>query len=173
MGNRVVSQAIPKVDYKALVTGKAVYTDDLAAKDSLVVKVLRSPHAHALIQDINLTRAELVPDIECILTYKDCPDKRFTMAGQTYPEPSPYDRLILDQRVRFVGDAVAIVAGRTKEAVNKALKLIKVKYEVLEPVLDFHKAKDNPILVHPEENWKSLCPVGADNKRNLCAHDSC
>ena len=53
MGNRVVSQAIPKVDYKALVTGKAVYTDDLAAKDSLVVKVLRSPHAHALIQDIN------------------------------------------------------------------------------------------------------------------------
>ena len=173
MGNRVVSQAIPKVDYKALVTGKAVYTDDLAAKDSLVVKVLRSPHAHALIQDINLTRAELVPDIECILTYKDCPDKRFTMAGQTYPEPSPYDRLILDQRVRFVGDAVAIVAGRTKEAVNKALKLIKVKYEVLEPVLDFHKAKDNPILVHPEENWKSLCPVGADNKRNLCSHDSC
>ena len=126
-----------------------------------------------MIQDINLTRAELVPDIECILTYKDCPDKRFTMAGQTYPEPSPYDRLILDQRVRFVGDAVAIVAGRTKEAVNKALKLIKVKYEVLEPVLDFHKAKDNPILVHPEENWKSLCPVGADNKRNLCAHDSC
>ena len=64
MGNRVVSQAIPKVDYKALVTGKAVYTDDLAAKDSLVVKVLRSPHAHALIQDINLTRAELVPDID-------------------------------------------------------------------------------------------------------------
>ena len=138
MGNRVVSQAITKVDFKALVTGKAVYTDDLAAKDRLVVKVLRSPHAHALIQDINLTRAELVPDIECILTYKDCPDKRFTMAGQTFPEPSPYDRLILDQRVRFVGDAVAIVAGRTKEAVNKALKLIKVKYEVLEPVLDFH-----------------------------------
>ena len=76
MGNRVVSQAISKVDYKALVTGKAVYTDDLAAKDSLVVKVLRSPYAHALIEDINLTRAELVPDIECILTYKDCPDKR-------------------------------------------------------------------------------------------------
>mgnify|MGYP000022543975 CR=1 FL=1 len=122
MGNRVVSQAIPKVDYKALVTGKAVYTDDLAAKDSLVVKVLRSPHAHALIQDINLTRAELVPDIECILTYKDCPDKRFTMAGQTYPEPSPYDRLILDQRVRFVGDAVAIVAGETEAAVDLALK---------------------------------------------------
>ncbi len=168
---RVVNQPIPKVDSRALVTGKGVYTDDLAPSDCLIVKVLRSPHAHALIKDINLTRAQAVEGIECILTYKDCPDKRFTMAGQTYPEPSPYDRLILDQRVRFVGDAVAIVAGTSKEAVSKALKLIKVKYEVLEPVLDFRKAKDNPILVHPEENWKSLVPVGADNQRNLCAHE--
>ena len=93
------------------------------------------------------------------------------MAGQTYPEPSPYDRLILDQRVRFVGDAAAIIAGTSEEAVKRAMKLIKIKYEVLEPVLDFHAAKDNPILVHPEDNWKSLCPVGADNKRNLCAHE--
>ena len=60
-----------------------------------------------------------------------------------------------------------------EKCVDKALKLIKVEYEVLEPVLDFHTAKDNPILVHPEENWESLCPVGADNKRNLCAHDEC
>jgi CO/xanthine dehydrogenase Mo-binding subunit len=91
------------------------------------------------------------------------------MAGQTYLEASPYDRLILDQRVRFVGDAVAIVAGENEKAVDRALKMIKVKYEVLEPVLDMHTAKDNPILVHPEDNWRSLCPVGADNKRNLCA----
>lgn len=168
---RVVNQPIPKVDSKALVTGKGVYTDDLAPSDCLIVKILRSPHAHALIKDINTVRAEAVEGIECILTYKDCPDKRFTMAGQTYPEPSPYDRLILDERVRFVGDAVAIVAGTSREAVTKALKLIKVKYEVLEPVLDFCKAKDNPILVHPEDNWRSLVPVGADNKRNLCAHE--
>ena len=67
-------------------------------------------------------------------------------------------RLILDRRVRFVGDAVAIVAGETEEAVDKALKMIKVKYEVLEPLLDFRKAKDNEILVHPEDNWESLCP---------------
>ena len=167
---KYVNKAVPKVDYKALVTGKAVYTDDLAPADALIVKLLRSPYAHALIQDINTARAEAVPGIECVLTWKDCPNKRFTMAGQTYPEPSPYDRLILDQRVRFVGDAVAIVAGTTKDAVNKALRLIKVKYEVLEPVLDFHEAKDNAILVHPEENWESRCPVGADKKRNLCAH---
>ena len=71
-----------------------------------------------------------------------------------------------------MGDAVAIVAGKTEEAVEKALKLIKVKYEVLEAVLDFHQAKDAKILVHPEENWKALCDVGADNKRNLCATGS-
>lgn len=170
---RVVNQSVKKVDHKALVTGKAVYTDDLAPKECLIVKVLRSPHAHALIQDINLGKADKVAGIECILTYKDCPDKRFTMAGQTYPEPSPYDRLILDRRVRFVGDAVAVVAGYSKDAVEKALRLIKVTYEVLEPVLDFRSARDNEVLVHPEENWKSLCPVGADNKRNLCASGTC
>lgn len=168
---KYVNKAVPKVDSKALITGKPVYTDDLAPKDCLVVKVLRSPYAHALIQEIKTDTATKVPGIVCVLTYQDCPNKRFTMAGQTYPEPSPYDRLILDQRVRFVGDAVAIVAGETEEAVDRALKMIKVKYEVLEPLLDFRKAKDNEILVHPEDNWESLCPVGADNKRNLCASE--
>ena len=170
---RVVNHPVAKVDSEALVTGKAVYTNDLAPADCLIVKIVRSPHAHALIKEIDTSRAEAVPGIECVLTYKDCPDKRFTFAGQTYPEPSPYDRLILDQRMRFVGDAAAIVAGTSEEAVKKAMKLVKIKYEVLEPVLDFRKAKDNPILVHPEENWRSLCNVGADNKRNLCAHDVC
>ena len=126
-----VNQAIPKIDAKALVTGKPVYTDDLAPKDCLIVKVLRSPHAHALIRNIDSSRARKVPGIVAIYTYEDCPKERFTMAGQTYPEPSPYDRLILDQRVRFIGDAVAIVAGETAEAVDRAMKMIKVEYEVL------------------------------------------
>lgn len=166
---RAVNAPVIKKDAKALVTGKPVYTDDIAPKDCLIVKILRSPHAHALISEIDTARAEEVDGIACVLTYRDVPDKRFTMAGQTYPEPSPYDRLILDRRLRFVGDAVAIVAGENEEAVDQALRLIKVEYEVLEPILDFHKAKDSKILVHPEENWKSLCPVGADNQRNLCA----
>lgn len=170
---KYVNRGVPKVDYEALVTGKGVYVNDLAPSDCLVVKVLRSPYAHALIEEIHLTKAKAVPGIEAIYTYKDCPDKRFTLAGQSYPEPSPYDRLILDRRVRFVGDPVAIVAGETEEAVKKALKLIRVKYEVLEPILDFREAKDNPILVHPEDNWKSLISVGADNQRNLCAHEEC
>lgn len=166
---KFVNQPIRKKDGMALVTGKPVYTDDIAPKDCLVVKVLRSPHAHAIIKEIKTDVAKKMPGIVCVLTYEDVPKNRFTMAGQTYPEPSPYDRLILDKRVRFVGDAVAIVAGETEKAVDKAMKTIKVNYEVLEPILDFRKAKDNPILIHPEEDWQALCPVGADNQRNLCA----
>lgn len=166
---KYVNTSVEKKDAMALVTGQPVYTDDLAPKDCLIVKLLRSPHAHALIEEINTQAALKVPGIACILTYQDVPQDRFTFAGQTYPELSPYDRLILDQRVRFVGDAVAIVAGENEKAVDKALKLIKVKYQVLEAVLDFHEAKDNPVVIHPEDNWESRVPVGADNKRNLCA----
>lgn len=167
-----VNRAVMKKDAMALVTGAPVYTDDLAPKDCLVVKVLRSPHANALVKTIDTKRASAVPGIACVLTWEDSPACRFTQAGQTYPEPSPYDRRIIDRRLRFVGDVVAIVAGDTEQAVDRALKLIKTEYEVLKPVLDFRKAKDNPVLVHPEEDWKSLCPVGADNKRNLCSSGS-
>lgn len=166
---RTVGKGVRKKDAMQLLLGKPAYVEDVTPKDCLVVKVLRSPHAHAWIREIKTDIAMRVPGIVAVYTYKDVPQKRFTMAGQTYPEPSPYDRLILDQRVRFVGDAVCIVAGETEKAVDKALRLIKVDYEVLTPVLDFHTALDNSILVHPEENWKALCNVGADNRRNLCA----
>lgn len=168
---RSVNKPIRKKDAMALVTGQPVYTGDLADKNALVVKILHSPHANALIEEIDTKIAEKVPGIEVIYTYKDVPQKRFTMAGQTYPEPSPYDRLILDKHVRFNGDAVAIVAGENVKAVDKALKLIKVKYQVLPAVNDFRTALDNPVLVHPEDNWVAHCPVGADNKRNLCAQE--
>lgn len=172
---KIVNQPLRKKDAMQLVTGQPVYMDDIAPANCLVVKLLRSPHANAIVESINTAVAAKVPGIEAIYTWEDVDQnaRRFTCAGQTYPEPSPYDRLLLDRHVRFVGDPVAIVAGETEKAVDKALSLIKVKYEVLEPILDFHESLDNKILVHPEENWKSLCPVGADNKRNLCAHDEC
>ena len=169
---RVVGAPIVKKDAMALVTGKPVYTADIAPRDCLVVKVLRSPYAHAMITEIDCAVAKKLPGIECVLTYKDVPQKRFTLAGQTFPEPSPYDRLILDRHLRFVGDAVAIIAGQTEAQVDHAMRLIKVKYQELPPVLDMHEAKDNPVLIHPEEDWKALCKVGADNKRNLCATGS-
>ena len=170
---KTVNQAMRKKDAMQLVTGQPVYMDDVIPQDCLIVKLLRSPHANAIVQEIDTSRALLVPGIEAIYTWKDVDQqgRRYTQAGQTYPEPSPYDRLVIDHHVRFAGDVVAILAGKDEKCVDKAMKLIKVRYEVLPAVLDYHTALDNPVLVHPEENWESLAPVGADNKRNLCAHD--
>jgi len=136
-----------------------------------VVKLLRSPYANAIVESINTETAKKVPGVVDIYTWEDVPKTRFAIAGQTYPEPSPYDRLIIDRHVRFSGDAVAIIAAETEKAALKAMKLIKVDYQVLEPVLDFRSAKDNPILVHPEEDWFPPCEVGGDPKRNLVASD--
>ena len=172
---KVVNQPLRKKDAMQLVTGKPVYVDDVTPRDCLCVKLLRSPHANAIVKSINKTAAMKVPGMEAIFTWEDVDQdgRRYTQAGQTYPEASPYDRLVIDRHVRFVGDVVAILAGADEKCVDKAMKLVKVEYEVLEPVLDFHTAKDNPVLVHPEDNWESLAPVGADNRRNLCAHDEC
>ena len=172
---KVVNQPLRKKDAMQLVTGQPVYVDDVTPRDCLCVKLLRSPHANAIVKSINKTAAMKVPGMEAIFTREDVDQdgRRYTQAGQTYPEASPYDRLVIDRHVRFVGDVVAILAGADEKCVDKAMKLVKVEYEVLEPVLDFHTAKDNPVLVHPEDNWESLAPVGADNRRNLCAHDEC
>ena len=172
---KVVNQPLRKKDAMQLVTGQPVYVDDVTPRDCLCVKLLRSPHANAIVKSINKTAAMKVPGMEAIFTWEDVyqDGRRYTQAGQTYPEASPYDRLVIDRHVRFVGDVVAILAGADEKCVDKAMKLVKVEYEVLEPVLDFHTAKDNPVLVHPEDNWESLAPVGADNRRNLCAHDEC
>ena len=166
---KYVNKPVPKTDAMSLVTGKPVYTDDLAPSDCLIVKILRSPHANAWVEEIKTDAAKKIERIACVLTYEDVSHKRFTLAGQTAPEISPWDRYIIDKHVRFVGDPVAIVAGETEEAVDKALKRIKVKYRVEEAVLDIHTAKDNPILVHPEDDWYMPIPAGGDNKRNLCS----
>ena len=166
---KCVNKPVPKTDAMSLVTGKPVYTDDLAPSDCLIVKILRSPHANAWVEEIKTDVAKKIEGIACVLTYEDVSHKRFTLAGQTAPEISPWDRYIIDKHVRFVGDPVAIVAGETEEAVDKALKRIKVKYRVEEAVLDIHTAKDNPILVHPEDDWYMPIPAGGDNKRNLCS----
>ena len=168
---KTVGKSFRKKDSMQLLTGKPVYTDDVTPGNALVVKILRSPHANAMVQEIQTDAAKKVPGIVDIYTWQDVPQTRFAIAGQTYPEPSPYDRLILDRHVRFVGDAVAIIAAETEKAALKAMKLIKVKYEVLDAVLDFRTAKDNPVLVHPEEDWFPPCKVGGDSRRNLVASE--
>ena len=166
-----INKPVRKKDAMQLLLGKPVYTDDITPGNALVVKLLRSPHANAIVQEINTSTAMKVPGVAAVYTWEDVPKTRFAIAGQTYPEPSPYDRLILDRHVRFVGDPVAIIAAETEKAALRAMKMIKVKYQVLEPVLDFRKAKDNPILVHPEEDWFPPCQVGGDPKRNLVASE--
>ena len=168
---RAVNQPVRKKDAMQLLLGKPVYVDDIAPKDALVVRILRSPHPNAIVQQIDTARALKVPGVVAVYTWQDVPRRRFTIAGQTYPEPSPYDRLILDRHVRFSGDAVAIIAAETEAAALRAMKLIKVQYQVLDAVLDFRTAKDNPTLVHPEEDWYPPCQVGGDNRRNLVASE--
>lgn len=165
-----IHKSVRKKDSMQLLLGKPVYTDDITGP-ALVVKLLRSPHANAIVDEIHTEIAKKIPGVVDIYTWEDVPKTRFAIAGQTYPEPSPYDRLIIDRHVRFVGDVVAIIAAEDEKAACKAMKLVKVKYNVLEPVLDFHKAKDNPVLVHPEDDWYPPVDVGGDAKRNVIAHE--
>lgn len=165
-----IHKSVRKKDSMQLLLGKPVYTDDITGP-ALVVKLLRSPHANAIVEEIHTEIAKKIPGVVDIYTWEDVPKTRFAIAGQTYPEPSPYDRLIIDRHVRFVGDVVAIIAAEDEKAACKAMKLVKVKYNMLEPVLDFHKAKDNPVLVHPEDDWYPPVDVGGDAKRNVIAHE--
>lgn len=162
-----VGKGVIKKDAMALVTGQPVYCDDLAPKDCLIVKLLRSPHAYAKIRSIDTSIAKRIPGIEAVYTYEDVPTSRFTLAGQSYPEPSPYDRRILENVVRYVGDEVAIVAGANEDCVDLGGRRIIKKKKVLEPLLDFEKSIDNAIVVHEEDDYKCLCEIGNDVKRNI------
>lgn len=166
----IVNQPIPKRDGKKLVTGAAVYTDDLAPNDALVVKILRSKHHFAEIVNIDIEKAEKIEGVACILTYKDVSDTRITRAGQTFPEPSPLDWKILDKYVRYIGDEVAVVAAKTEEQADKALRLIKVEYRVLEPVLDYKKAVESKSIVHFENDARANYDIGFEPEKNIAAH---
>lgn len=166
---KIVNKSTKKIDSIGIITGRPLYTDDLVINNnSLIVKLLRSPHAYARIADIDTSIAKKVPGVEAIFTYHDVPNTMFTLAGQSYPEPSPYDRKILDEYVRYVGDPVAIIAAIDEKTAEKAMKLIKVKYEVLDAVIDYEKALDSDILVHREAAHTNF-PIGYDNKRNLAS----
>ena len=149
-----INHSVRKKDSMQLLLGKPVYVDDITPKEALTVKLLRSPHANAIVEEINVSVAKKIPGIVDIYTWEDVPSQRFAIAGQTYPEPSPYDRLIIDRHVRCVGDAVAIIAAEDEKAALKAMKLIKVKYKILEPILDFHEYWFIPKMIGFLQ-WKS------------------
>ena len=110
---KTVNQPVRKKDALQLVTGQPVYMDDVIPQDCLIVKLLRSPHANAIVKNIDTSRAMLVPGMEVIYTWKDVDQnaRRFTQAGQTYLDMRPYDRPVIARHVRFAGDVVAILAG--------------------------------------------------------------
>ncbi len=163
----VVNTSIEKIDGYALVKGKPVFTDDFNIPDALIVKILRSPHAHAIIKDVDTSEALELNGVACVLTYKDVPRVAFTRAGQGYPEPSPYDTFVLDKKVRYVGDAVAIVAAESEEIARKALKLIKVEYDVLDNVVDYeHAIDENAPIIHDEAEISGAY----DPSHNIASH---
>jgi CO/xanthine dehydrogenase Mo-binding subunit len=166
---KVVAHDVSKVDGEGLVLGRPAYTDDLAPENALYVKLVRSPHAFARILSIDPSAALALPGVACVLTWKDCPRVPITRAGQGNPEPSPHDRFILDEYVRYVGDEVAVVAAESEAIAEKAASLVKVDYEVLNPVLDFEEALDNPVVIHPEPGIHEMFPIGFEPKRNIAA----
>ena len=144
----VVGKNELKVDGLGLVTGRPKFVTDLALPETLHVRILGSPHAHARIRSIDASEAEALEGVACVLTHENTPETRHTTAGQGYPEPSPYDARMFDTKVRFIGDRVAAVAAETAQIAEEALKRIRVAYEELPAVLsiDEARAEGAPIL---------------------------
>ncbi|HBB66299.1 MAG: aldehyde oxidase [Elusimicrobia bacterium GWA2_56_46] len=163
---KVVNRRALKMDALGLACGEPVFTDDVDLNGMLYGRILWSPYAHARIKNIDTREAERVPGVKAVLTYKNVPRVPHTTAGQGYPEPSPYDTYILDNKMRFVGDRVAAVAAETPEAAEEALKLIKVEYEILPAVFDtFEAMRDGAPVIHDEEDSKNI----PDAKHNIAA----
>ncbi|HQM53446.1 MAG TPA: molybdopterin-dependent oxidoreductase, partial [bacterium] len=158
-----------RVDGIGLVTGRALFTDDYDLPGMLSAKVLRSPHPHARVRSIDASRARRLPGVKAVLTWEDVPRVIVTEAGQGCPEPSPYDKFILDRKVRFVGDEVAVVAAETTAIAEAALRLIEVDYEPLPAILDPRDSmKEGAPIIHDEPEWLIPIPVEMDPKKNLC-----
>jgi putative selenate reductase molybdopterin-binding subunit len=166
-GHTVVGRNLRKVDGLKLVTGGAAFTDDIHLPGLLYGKILASPHAHARIRHIDVSRARALPGVHAVLTYKDVPRVPHTTAGQAWPEPSPYDTYLLDSKVRFVGDRVAAVAAESRAITERALQLIEVDYEILPAVLDMEQAMaPGAPVIHDEPDSTKIY----DRDRNIAGY---
>jgi probable selenate reductase molybdenum-binding subunit len=168
---KVVNKSVKKVDGLSLACGKPVFAGDMDSRGLLCVKILTSTKAHARIKHIDISKAEALPGVYCVLCHTNVPRVPRTTAGQGYPEPSPYDSVMFDNKVRFVGDRVAAVAAETEEIAEEALKLIDVEYDILEPVLDPKKAMaDGAPVIHDQDDCKVIIPIAYEPQKNICAY---
>ncbi|MBL8062098.1 MAG: molybdopterin-dependent oxidoreductase, partial [Anaerolineales bacterium] len=166
---QTVGKPEKKVDAIKLVQGKPAFTADMDMRGMLYAKVLRSPHAHARIKNIDSSKALELKGVVSVLTWKDLPRVVYSTAGQSDPIPGPLDSFSLDNKVRFVGDRVAFVAAETPEIAEKALALIDVEYEVLPAILDSRDAmKPDAIKLHDEPEYVNFADSNPD--KNLAAH---
>ena len=153
----VVGKPQVKVDAEKLARGRPVFTDDVHPQGMLYGALLTSPHAHARIKKIDTSRAKALSGVHAVLAYRDIPRVKHASGGQSYPQPPPYDQVCLDDKVRFVGDRVAIVAAESPEIANKALRLIDVEYELLPAVLDPETAmRDGAPVIHDEPDTEDI-----------------
>ena len=163
----IVGKSVSKVDGVKLVTGRPAFTDDVHIRGMLYGKILPSPHAHARIKRVDASKARALPGVHAVLTYEDVPRVPHTTAGQSWPEPSPYDTYLLDSKVRFVGDRVAAVAAENRAIAEQALRLIEVDYEILPAVLDMEHAMDpGTPVIHDEPDSKGIY----DASRNIAGY---
>ena len=162
---RIVGKAQPKIDGPKLARGEKAFVEDMVEPGSCYLKMLRSPHAHAYISNIDASQAEKIPGVVTILTHENCPDIYYTQAGQGFPEPSPYDRRLMSRKVLHIGDRVAAVVAESPEIAEEAVKKIKVEYDVLRPVLtiDEARAPGAPIVRNAEIEYIHGAPEGLDN----------
>ncbi len=163
-----VGKPEPKVDAVKLAQGKPAFAADVEMRGMLYAKVLRSPHAHARIVSIDVSKARTLPGVAAVLTHADIPRVAYSTAGQSDPIPGPLDCFSLDTKVRFVGDRVAFVAAESLAIAEKALQLIDVEYEVLEPLFDTRQAmQPGAPTLHDEAEYVNF--ADSDPAKNLAA----
>lgn len=166
---QTVGKPEKKVDAIKLVQGKPAFTADIDMRGMLYARVLRSPHAHARIKNIDATKARELKGVAAVLTWQDIPRVVYSTAGQSDPIPGPLDSFSLDNKVRFVGDRVAMVAAETPEIAEKALALIDVEYEILPAILDSRESMNlDSVKIHDEPEYVNFADSNAD--KNLAAH---
>jgi putative selenate reductase molybdopterin-binding subunit len=163
----VVGKPEIKVDARKLALGRPVFTDDLRLDGMLYGALLTSPYAHARIRRIDASPARALPGVHAVLTHHDISRIKYASGGQSYPQPLPYDQVSLDDKVRHVGDRVAIVAAETPEIARQALELIEVDYEILPAVVGpEHAMQDGAPVIHDEPDTEGIY----DAQRNIVHH---